>query len=104
MDRNELFSENLGLLLQLNEAEKITWAGKHRPPLNNLGVYPRPHQAKLPVWVAMGGTPESVVRAATLGLPMALAIIEGWAAYPTPKCCAPSNCWGRKLRQWCGRR
>ena len=76
-DYNELFSENLGLLLALNEAEKITWAGKHRAPLHNLGVYPRPHQQKLPVWVAVGGTPESVVRAASLGLPMALAIIGG---------------------------
>ena len=76
-DYNELFSEKLGLLLALNAAEKITWAGKHRAPLHNLGVYPRPHQAKLPVWVAVGGTPESVVRAATLGLPMALAIIGG---------------------------
>ncbi len=76
-DYNELFSENLGLLLALNEAEKITWSGKHRAPLNNLGVYPRPHQEKLPVWVAVGGTPESVVRAASLGLPMALAIIGG---------------------------
>ena len=76
-DYNELFSENLGLLLALNEAEKITWTGKHRAPRHNLGVYPRPQQAKLPVWVAVGGTPESVVRAATLGLPMALAIIGG---------------------------
>lgn len=76
-DYNELFAEKLELLVKLNAAEKITWAGKHRPALNNLGVYPRPHQPKLPIWVAVGGTPESVVRAATLGLPMALAIIGG---------------------------
>jgi len=76
-DYNELFSEKLALLVKLNEGEKIAWAGKHRAPLNNLGIYPRPHQAKLPIWVAVGGTPESVARAASLGLPMALAIIGG---------------------------
>lgn len=64
-------------MLQLRESEKITWNGQHRPAINNLGVYPRPLQEKLPVWVAVGGTPESVVRAASLGLPMALAIIGG---------------------------
>lgn len=67
--------------------EKITWNGQHRPAINNLGVYPRPLQEKLPVWVAVGGTPESVVRAASLGLPMALAIIGsvrvGWAFCPS---------------------
>ncbi|MBO9571885.1 MAG: LLM class flavin-dependent oxidoreductase, partial [Chitinophagaceae bacterium] len=61
----------------LNEQEKITWKGKHRPDINNLGVYPRPLQEKLPIWVAVGGTPESVVRAANFGLPMGLAIIGG---------------------------
>ncbi|MFN8489099.1 MAG: LLM class flavin-dependent oxidoreductase [Caldilineaceae bacterium] len=76
-DYNELFAEKLALLLALRESEKITWSGKHRPALQNLGVYPRPYQVKLPIWVAVGGTPESVVRAATLGLPMALAIIGG---------------------------
>jgi alkanesulfonate monooxygenase SsuD/methylene tetrahydromethanopterin reductase-like flavin-dependent oxidoreductase (luciferase family) len=55
----------------------ISWKGKHTQTINNLGVYPRPYQNKLPIWVAVGGTPESVVRAATLGLPMALAIIGG---------------------------
>ena len=74
---DELFAEKLALLLKLNEGEKVTWAGKHRAALNNSGVYPRPFQAKLPVWVAVGGTPQSVVRAASLGLPMALAIIGG---------------------------
>jgi probable LLM family oxidoreductase len=76
-DYDSLFVEKLELLLKLRESEKITWSGVHRPPLNNLGVYPRPFQEKLPIWVAVGGTPESVIRAARLGLPMALAIIGG---------------------------
>jgi len=76
-DYDELFSEKLELLVKLNEKEKINWKGKHRPSINNLGIYPRPFQEKLPIWVAVGGTPESVVRAATLHLPMALAIIGG---------------------------
>jgi probable LLM family oxidoreductase len=74
---DELFAEKLDLLLKLREQARVTWSGKHRPPLNNLGVYPRPVQDPLPVWVAVGGTPESVVRAAQLGLPLALAIIGG---------------------------
>jgi len=76
-DYNELFAEKLDLLLKLREAEKVTWSGTHRPALQGQGVYPRPFQEKLPVWIAVGGTPESVVRAGTLGLPMALAIIGG---------------------------
>lgn len=76
-DYDTLFAEKLDLLLKLRESEKVTWSGRHRPALNNLGVYPRPVQQPLPVWIAVGGTPESVVRAATLGLPMALAIIGG---------------------------
>lgn len=76
-DYNELFAEKLELLLKLRASEKVTWSGKHRAALENLGVYPRALQETLPVWVAVGGTPESVVRAATLGLPMALAIIGG---------------------------
>jgi probable LLM family oxidoreductase len=76
-DYHGLFDEKLKLLVQLRESEKITWSGRFRPPLDNLGVYPRPVQAKLPIWVAVGGTPESVVRAAGLGLPMAFAIIGG---------------------------
>ncbi len=74
---HELFSEKLELLLKLRDSERVTWTGKHRAALENLPVFPRPFQAKLPIWVAVGGTPESVVRAATLGLPMALAIIGG---------------------------
>ncbi len=76
-DYNTLFSEKLELLLELRKAERISWSGAHRPPLDNLGVYPRPLQEPLPIWIAVGGTPESVVRAATLGLPLALAIIGG---------------------------
>jgi probable LLM family oxidoreductase len=76
-DYNELFSEKLELLLKIRDSERVTWAGKHRAALDNLAVFPRPLQARLPIWVAVGGTPESVVRAATLGLPMALAIIGG---------------------------
>ena len=74
---DELFAEKLQLLIKLNESERVTWSGKHRAPINNLGIYPRPMQNKIPIWVAIGGTPESVQRAATLGLPMMLAIIGG---------------------------
>ncbi len=76
-DYDELFAENLGLLLALRDDERVTWSGRHRPPLTGQGVYPRPQQDPLPVWVAVGGTPESAVRAGRLGLPMALAIIGG---------------------------
>src|SRR5690606_9462855 len=65
------------LLLKLRASEIITWTGRHRPSLNDIGVYPRPVQNPLPVWIAVGGTPESVVRAGTLGLPLAIAIIGG---------------------------
>jgi probable LLM family oxidoreductase len=78
LDRyDELFSEKLDLLLKLRESERVSWSGKHRPPLEGQGVYPRPVQQPLPVWIAVGGTPQSVVRAGTLGLPLALAIIGG---------------------------
>jgi probable LLM family oxidoreductase len=76
-DYDSLFAEKLGLLLKLRESERITWSGKHRSALDGLGVYPRPVQDPLPVWLAVGGTPQSVVRAGTLGLPLALAIIGG---------------------------
>lgn len=76
-DYDTLFTEKLELLLKIRDQEKITWKGKHRAPINNLGVYPRPVQNPLPVWIAIGGTPESVQRAATLNLPMMLAIIGG---------------------------
>ncbi|MES1215602.1 MAG: LLM class flavin-dependent oxidoreductase [Bacteroidota bacterium] len=83
-DYDVLFSEKLEMLLKLNENEKITWKGKLTQTIDNRGVYPRPFQKKLPIWVAVGGTPESVVRAAEHGLPMALAIIGG-----LPKAFAP---------------
>ena len=76
-DYDELFAEKLDLLLKLRDSVRVTWSGRHRPPLNDLGVYPRPIQDPLPVWIAVGGTPASVIRAAELGLPLALAIIGG---------------------------
>jgi probable LLM family oxidoreductase len=76
-DYDELFAEKLELLLRLRDAERVTWTGRHRPPLDELGVYPRPLQDPLPIWVAVGGNPDSAIRAGTLGLPMALAIIGG---------------------------
>lgn len=76
-DYDDLFAEKLDLLLKLRDTERISWSGEYRPSLDNQGVYPRPFQAQLPVWIAVGGTPESVVRAGTLGLPLALAIIGG---------------------------
>ena len=72
-----LFAEKLELLLKLRESERVTWAGVHRAPLDNLGVYPRSFQDRIPIWVAVGGTAASAVRAGELGLPMALAIIGG---------------------------
>jgi probable LLM family oxidoreductase len=77
-DYDALFSEKLDLLLKLRESEHVTWSGRLRAPLNGRGVYPRPVQQPLPVWIAVGGTPESAVRAGTLGLPLALAIIGGY--------------------------
>src|SRR5438445_11085226 len=76
-DYEQLFAEKLDLLLRLREEERVTWSGQHRPALDGLGVYPRPLQNPLPVWVAVGGTPASVARAGVLGLPLALAIIGG---------------------------
>ncbi len=76
-DYHTLFSEKLELLLQIREEVEVHWSGQHRAPLTGQGVYPRPVQDPLPVWIAVGGTPESVVRAAALGLPLALAIIGG---------------------------
>lgn len=76
-DYDELFTEKLDLLIKLNKGEKITWKGKHRASIHDRGVYPRPYQSQLPIWLAAGGTPASAVRAATLGLPLMLAIIGG---------------------------
>lgn len=77
MDYNTLYAENLDLLLKLRSQNHLTWKGRHRAPLTGQGVFPRPMQDQLPVWIAVGGTPESVIRAGTLGLPMVLAIIGG---------------------------
>jgi alkanesulfonate monooxygenase SsuD/methylene tetrahydromethanopterin reductase-like flavin-dependent oxidoreductase (luciferase family) len=83
-DYDELFAEKLELLLKLRGSECITWSGKHRAPLVEAGVYPRPVQDPLPVWVAVGGTPQSVVRTALLGLPLAIAIIGGQPEHFAP--------------------
>jgi probable LLM family oxidoreductase len=76
-DYDDLYLENLELLLALRDSTHVTWSGKHRPALDNAGVWPRPVQDPLPVWVAVGGSPQSVVRAASLGLPLTIAIIGG---------------------------
>lgn len=76
-DYDDLFASKLELLLKLRESERVTWSGEQRAELKDLGVYPRPLQDPLPVWIAVGGSPQSVVRAGQLGLPLALAIIGG---------------------------
>jgi probable LLM family oxidoreductase len=76
-DYDEIFAEKLDLLLQIRDNVKVTWSGVFRTPIEGQGIYPRPHQDPLPVWVAVGGTPQSIVRAASRGLPVALAIIGG---------------------------
>jgi probable LLM family oxidoreductase len=76
-DYDELFAGKLELLLAIRGSATLTWSGRHRAPLEDAVVWPRPVQDPLPIWVAVGGTPQSVVRAATLGLPLALAIIGG---------------------------
>src|SRR5882724_10381342 len=76
-DYDELFSEKLDLLLKIREDTQVRWSGKYRAPLTGQAVYPRPLQNPLPIWVGVGGTPESFVRAGTLGLPLMVAIIGG---------------------------
>ncbi len=83
-DYDSLYAEKLELLLRIRESELVTWSGQHRPPIDGRGVYPRPVQDPLPVWVAIGGTPQSAVRAGALGLPLALAIIGGEPARFAP--------------------
>jgi alkanesulfonate monooxygenase SsuD/methylene tetrahydromethanopterin reductase-like flavin-dependent oxidoreductase (luciferase family) len=83
-DYDELYAEKLELLLELREHTQVTWSGRHRPALDHAGVWPRPMQERLPVWVAVGGSPQSVVRAGTLGLPLTLAIIGGQPARFAP--------------------
>src|SRR5437764_7130684 len=76
-DYDELFAEKLELLLEIRRSERVSWSGRHRAALEDAVVWPRPLQDPLPVWLAVGGTPQSVVRAATLGLPLTIAIIGG---------------------------
>ena len=76
-DYDALFAEKLDLLLKLREANHIHWSGRFRPALSGQGVFPRPYQDRLPIWVGVGGTPESFARAGTLGLPLMVAIIGG---------------------------
>lgn len=83
-DYDQLFEEKLDLLLALNESEKVSWNGVMRAPLSGIGVYPRPLHGRLPVWIAVGGTPQSVARAGAYGLPLALAIIGGTLARYAP--------------------
>ena len=83
-DYDDLFAEKLELLLALRDSERVTWQGTHRAPINDRGVYPRPYQDKLPIWIAIGGTPQSAARAGVLGLPLALAIIGGEPARFAP--------------------
>ena len=83
-DYDELFAEKLELLLNLRESERVTWSGELRPSIHDRGVYPRPYQQQLPIWIAVGGTPTSVARAGALGLPLALAIIGGEPARFAP--------------------
>jgi probable LLM family oxidoreductase len=76
-DYDSLFEEKLGLLLEIRKNVQVTWSGQHRPALKGQGIYPRPLQNPLPIWVGVGGTPESFVRAGRLGLPLMVAIIGG---------------------------
>lgn len=76
-DYDSLFTEKLNLLLAIRSQKEIHWKGRHRPALTGQGIFPRPFQDTLPVWVGVGGTPESFIRAGTLGLPLMVAIIGG---------------------------
>ncbi|AUD01523.1 Atu2307/SP_0267 family LLM class monooxygenase [Spirosoma pollinicola] len=76
-DYNELFTEKLDLLLKINQQELVSWQGKHRASIANLGVYPRPLQPQIPIWLAVGGTPASAVRAGKMNIPMTLALLGG---------------------------
>src|SRR5213594_3913998 len=76
-DYDALFAEKLELLLEIREHEQVHWSGKFRPALTGQGVYPRPLQNPLPIWLGVGGTPQSFARAGVLGLPLMVAIIGG---------------------------
>lgn len=83
-DYDELFREKLELLMRINSHEAVSWQGQHRAPLERAGVYPRPYQQQIPIWLAVGGTPASVVRAGTLNLPLTIAILGGNPAHFLP--------------------
>jgi probable LLM family oxidoreductase len=76
-DYDDLFTEKLDLLLKIRDNPQVKWSGKHRPALNGQGIYPRPVQEQMPIWLGVGGTPESFARAGYLGLPLMVAIIGG---------------------------
>jgi probable LLM family oxidoreductase len=76
-DYDSLFAEHLDLLLKIREDEHVHWSGRHRAPLTGQGIYPRPVQNPLPIWLGVGGTPQSFARAGALGLPLMVAIIGG---------------------------
>ena len=76
-DYDALFAEKLDLLLTIRENEVVNWSGQFRPALNNQAIYPRPLQDPLPIWLGVGGTPESFIRAGSLGLPLMVAVIGG---------------------------
>jgi alkanesulfonate monooxygenase SsuD/methylene tetrahydromethanopterin reductase-like flavin-dependent oxidoreductase (luciferase family) len=76
-DYDSLFAEKLDLLLKIRDNEDVHWSGEYRPSLNGQGIYPRPLQRSLPIWIGVGGTPQSFVRAGLLGLPLMVAIIGG---------------------------
>ncbi|ALC92290.1 luciferase [Bacillus sp. FJAT-18017] len=76
-DYDQLFSENMELLLKLNQNERVSWEGKFRSSINNAEIAPRPYQQELPVWIGVGGSPESAIRAGKLGVGMAMAILGG---------------------------
>ena len=79
-DYDDLFDEKLRLLLEIRGHDRVTWSGRHRPPLLDQEIHPRPLQNPLPIWVGVGGSPESVIRAGSLGLPLMIAIIGGQPA------------------------
>ncbi len=83
-DYDSLFTEKLELLLQINKQEVVSWKGKHRAPINNQGIYPRPVQPSIPIWLGVGGTPASAVRAGKLNLPLTIAILGSAPAQFVP--------------------
>src|SRR6478736_565440 len=103
-DYDELFAEKLDLLLALRAGERVTWEGRHRSALHDLAVHPRPVQDPLPVWIAVGGNPQSVVRAGVLGLPMAPARAAGHAAPPGGRAVRPWPAAGLDQLAWVRRR